>query len=138
MGLLSRKNKTTITVRKNNKKIPQDNISHEGALRLSDLERLKLLRFDAEIRAIDANNTNLAVSLRAYIKQVDPNGIIVQTQNSIDANTKKRTELFHEYEKLREEIGTKLGIDMTKVSFDDETGVIHEHPVNGDPPPIKD
>ena len=113
---------------KKNAKVPETNISAEGSLKVDELSLAKLLRYDAEGRAVRGEIQRLQLSLLAYRKQIDPNGILTKMQNDINANEQRMKEFEAEHNALKDALGEKLKLDFRKVSFDTETGVIWEIP----------
>jgi hypothetical protein len=124
------------TVRKNGVVVPAENISPEGSLRIDDLTRLKLLRLDAEGRAAHSEMVMTQKELAEYLKGIDPAGRIFQLQKHIQALELKKNDMKTQFETLIKETGELLKVDMSKISYDDESGVIHfppaETPLKGE------
>jgi hypothetical protein len=104
---------------------PKENISSEGSLKIDDLTRLNLLRLDAEGRAAHQEMLMTQRELNDYLKGVDPAGHIFRLQKHIEAMLSKKTEMKNQFEALIKATGEKLQVDMTQISYDDETGIIH-------------
>ena len=122
-----------VKVRKNNRKIPKENVSEEGSLRIDELSLTKLLRFQAEERASAVTIQNMQVAQAKLLSQIDPQGLLTRMRNEIQAQEQQRKEFAEQYEALKKSIQERLKIDFEKVSYDDVTGVIYE-----DPNPIED
>lgn len=110
-------------------KVPSENVSSEGTLRIDDLTRLQLLRLDAEGRAAHNEMLLTQKELTDYLKGIDPAGHIFRLQGHIKALDQKKIDMKTQFEKLIKETGEKLKVDMSKISYDDESGVIHFPPV---------
>lgn len=120
--------KKAVRVRKNNKRIPPENISEEGALRIEPLGLMSLLRLEAELRAARSNLQNKHLSFMELRKQVDPKGLLSAAQAEIAAHELKLKEFQEQYDAKKAEIEKRLNIDLKKVSYDDTSGIIFDDP----------
>jgi hypothetical protein len=98
---------------------PIDNVK-----KLDELTLAKLLRYDAETRAANLEIQLLQKELTDYIVKVDPSGTIGKTHLAISNIVARRCEMKARYDMHLKAAGLKLDIDLTKCSFDDETGII--------------
>lgn len=121
------------TKKKTSKKVDPTNISHEGTLKLSDILRLTLLRYEAEVRASDGEIRLHVGSLESYIKSIDPEGKITKMQSEIQALVHNRDLIKKKYQDTLKEIESELGISMSDFSFDTETGILHKNPTELSP-----
>lgn len=93
-------------------------------MKLDDLTRLKLLRYDAEMKSAQSQANMQTTALNAYIKQIDPQGRMLQLQNEVIACRTAYENHSKAYAQLCEEVGKQFKIKMQEYAFDDETGVL--------------
>ena len=114
-------------------KAPKDCLSMHGTLKIDDLSRMTLLRWEAQMQAYQSDILNRNIALNAFIKSVDPSGQISKQQQAITATQAELVRARTAYEDARGSIEKKLGIDLRDYSFDTESGVLHEIPVEKTP-----
>ena len=95
-------------------------------LKLTEGERLNLQRLGAEIRAGNLQHALKQAEADAYIKGIDPEGKYHRLIG--DAMTAKVTvqQFVLQNNALVEAVSNRLGINLRKFSYDDESGVLHE------------
>lgn len=95
---------------------------------LTELELMKLSRYENEIKANDFERQILIARRDEYLKQIDPNGLLAQFAASINDRYEKviRARLAHE--STLKGISDRLGFDLRNASYDDATGVVHPPP----------
>jgi hypothetical protein len=106
--------------------VPPENIAHNGAICLSPIQRLTLMQLASELKALDAENALQQKNLNDYLKAIDPKGLVGTLQSALTANQAHRKVIWAKYEEARDSIGKALKIDMKGVSFDYETGIVHQ------------
>lgn len=93
---------------------------------LDEMTMHKLARFAAEMESLQNQ-----VSVQRLLKdnlliKIDPHGMLAKLDSKIQDLSSKYHVANEKYAKLRGEVGEKLGIDMSKYSYDDETGALHD------------
>lgn len=96
-----------------------------AALQLSDVERMGLLLWDAEMRAASAEAQLAKIERATYLARIDPDGglwkfdaLIASKKNAGALATAERKEVVTAIE-------TRLLIKLSEYSFDDRSGVLH-------------
>lgn len=108
-------------------KTPADCVSPEGSMRLDDVSRLTLLRWDAETRAAERELVVQKAALSAYLKSIDPQGHIGRQQAGIAAVEGALQKARAEYAAALSRAEAKLGVLMRDYSYDDESGLLHKN-----------
>ena len=104
-----------------------DSSAKTTLFQLTPLEVARMMRFRAETEALRARAASCKSKTDALLAKLDPKGEIVasieeqQRFNAAAALAESR------HASLTAEIGKRLGIDMGRYSFDDETGILFEH-----------
>jgi hypothetical protein len=98
-----------------------------GELKLDDMERMRLLHLEAEVRAGRAQFSLGQVELRDFISKVDPSGTIFRRQADVIALGQKLQTQEALYNQVVQEVEAKLNIKLKEYSFDDTSGVLHKH-----------
>jgi hypothetical protein len=99
----------------------------EGARKINQEHLQKLLRYEAEVRASKAELTLKQMQAAELFKKIDPEGMILKAQIDLELTKNSYTKYKDQYQSIMQEIGQVYGVDLTKVSYDDETGIIHEN-----------
>lgn len=107
-------------------------LAHPEVLRLDETTLLKLKGQDAETRALKFELQNHILTKEKLLAQVDPQGVLKALDKKIQQLSQEYSVANQEYGKVRDEIGSELGIDMKEYSYDDKTGVLHN--INETPP----
>jgi hypothetical protein len=94
-------------------------------LSLSEVQLLKMLRAEAELRAATAELQLAQVLLEQTVKTVDPEGKIAAQANRLRAAGSAVATARKLHEDTGANVGKELGVDLKKCSFDDVTGAIH-------------
>lgn len=93
-------------------------------LKIDDIQRLTLLRIDADMRAVRATLTLKQGVLQSLLKQLDPSGQIVALQEDINSLQQNMVEHQTTMKTAAEGIGKKYGINLNEFVFDTETGAL--------------
>lgn len=95
------------------------------ALKLTELECLKLSRYDSDQRA--ALNELMLLKFRkdAFVAQIDPKGALAAFDREIAKSKADVKEAEDLGKGVRAEIESRLNIQLINYSFDDKTGVLH-------------
>jgi hypothetical protein len=99
----------------------------EGARKIGQEHLQKLLRYEAEVRASKAELTLKQMQASELFKKVDPEGLILKAQIDLELTKATYSKYKDQYQSIMQEIGQIYSVDLTKVSYDDETGIIHEN-----------
>ena len=91
---------------------------------LTNLERLTILRLDAEIRASQYKLQLTKDLLGRYLEKVDPQGRIAKMNKEISDWTERNARWAGEYQAALQKIRSERGIDLAEYTFDDETGAL--------------
>jgi len=90
--------------------------------RLSNIDRLSVLRCDAEIRAVNAKRALVVHSLTQYLRDIDPNGVVKGMETELASLLTEKERWQGEYKAVLERVLVKTGINLTSYTFDDCTG----------------
>jgi predicted dinucleotide-binding enzyme len=131
-GVYQRKNKPTKAPKAT--KAPKNFNEPPKTLRLDEMTMLRLARADAEMRASSSEVLIKKGVKEGLLQKVDPQGILKKLDLDIQTLTARYHQNQMTYEKVREEVGKTLGIDMKNYSYDDETGVLHDLSDTAAPP----
>lgn len=94
-------------------------------LRLTDVVRLTLCRYEAEVRAARHQLAAEQAQLREYVAVLDKDGVIAKRQAIIYTLLHQVSEMQARYDKTRQEVEKDLKINLKEYSFDDESGLLH-------------
>lgn len=94
-------------------------------LKLTELETLRLSRYDSDHRAALNEMMLLKFRREQHLLQIDPKGVLASFDREITktkVDVKEAEELGHA---TRAAIESRLDIKLTDYAFDDKTGVLH-------------
>lgn len=108
------------------KSVPKENISDNGTLKLSEIQRLTLNWEGAELRSIKATLRMKLSEQESYLKRVDPQGLLRKMQSDI-ASLEAASKVFEsKFAASCLAASSALGMDPNKKwSYDDQTGLVH-------------
>jgi hypothetical protein len=115
-------------VRKNSRKIPPEFITEDGYLHLPSVIRLELLHLSSSGEASLGKMRLKQIEFEKVLKEIDPDGKLKAIQDEMTAHKNAVTAARMDHQVLIKSLGDKLGLDMTKISFNDRTGIITELP----------
>ena len=96
-------------------------------LKMEPIEIAKIMRYQAEFEALKARADIYKMQSEALIVKLDPKGEIKASLDEQQRFMAAAALVSARYAEVRESVGKRLGIDMSKYSFDDETGVLWAH-----------
>lgn len=94
-------------------------------LRLDELTILKLSKYQAQIRAVTSEISMQSTQRQAYVKQVDPKGLLDIYDKKILALKDEYVAAKNEYILVAEKVKATLGVDLKQYTYDEQTGVLH-------------
>lgn len=94
-------------------------------LKLTEVECLKLSRYDSDQRAAINEHALLKHKKDQYLKQIDPQGILASFDRELAKSKADVKEAEDLGKAVRTEIESRLNIQLINYSFDDKTGVLH-------------
>lgn len=105
-------------------KPPEDPL--EVARKLERTEMLELQLAEAVHRAAQAELKLSSLRRQTFIREVDPKGVLDGMEKEMRAHMAEISASKNKHLALKAAISSRLGVDLDKVSYDDETGVVHE------------
>lgn len=97
-------------------------------LALSPLELAELARVHAEQRALRAELRLSLVERSGFLARVDPGGTLYKLDADITSKTDEGRAAQAREVTIRAGIEARLGVDLSRYSYDDNTGTLHELP----------
>lgn len=95
-------------------------------LKIDELSLLRLLRYEAEMRASSSEMRLNQIALTSLLKQVDPEGVVSTTLTALTHAQREYEKASAEYSRVRGEVERKLGIVLSEYVYDDVTGVLEK------------
>lgn len=97
----------------------------EGLLALTREELLELKLVETEGRAAKSEAQHLVLQRAVYLQQIDPQAKLSALDKAIAAAVADSSRAKVKQQQVKERVEQRLKLDLTKVSYDDETGAIH-------------
>jgi hypothetical protein len=94
--------------------------------KLDELTLCKLARNEALLYAHKVEAEYLKLKLSTFLEKVDPENVIQTLSDGVRLSVEKLQKSKEERAALLNQIQENLGVDMTKHSYDDQTGVIYQ------------
>lgn len=108
-------------------KVPEPEVKKDEAtpLVLEQHELLRLLRYDAESRALKSEILVLGAQRDALLQAIDPAGRVKKMEAETQTRRQSLGITATEYNLVIKEVEERLGIKMSNFAYDDKTGVLN-------------
>lgn len=93
------------------------------AMNQTELLRVKLASMAAQKAKVELALVGL--QRQSFIDKVDPEGKIAEFDKALKDKLGQLQQLIKNIESIQKEVSVRLGIDLKKYAFDEETGILH-------------
>jgi hypothetical protein len=97
-------------------------------LTLSPLNLQKLSRYSLEMELLEQKITVQRLLKDMLLAKVDPHGALAKLEMKIQEMTVGYHKARAKYQDVRTDVGNDTGVDLSKYSYDDESGILHAMP----------
>lgn len=97
-------------------------INPPARLFISKEEAARMLAYGCEVRMHDAEAQLAKLTHDVLVAKLDPKGMIAEQAAKFRNSSGQWNDCKKRYEDFKKSIGDRLGIDLSKYSYDDDTG----------------